>query len=241
MERRQLKQPLDHLIHPYNSTTTNQYHNQQQEQQQSHDHQTLDPVPSGASPRTPRTGSIRYRECLKNHAAKMGGHVTDGCGEFMPSGEEDCGPDFFKCAACGCHRNFHRKEPVGVGIRHLDPAHKAAIDRMFSPSSAHPPVMMTFGGGAESSSEDRDLMFRSDGGYQGLPSEAHKKRFRTKFKTEQKEAMAEFAEKIGWKIQKEDEQEIMQFCAKVGVKRQVFKVWMHNNKLKRKKKEQQEL
>lgn len=32
--------------------------------------------------------TVRYRECMKNHAAAMGGNATDGCGEFMPSGEE---------------------------------------------------------------------------------------------------------------------------------------------------------
>lgn len=55
------------------------------------------------------TSSIRYRECLKNHAASMGGHAVDGCREFMPSGEEGT-PGALKCAACSCHQNFHRKE-----------------------------------------------------------------------------------------------------------------------------------
>ncbi|XP_055814291.1 uncharacterized protein LOC129883704 [Solanum dulcamara] len=55
------------------------------------------------------TSSIRYRECLKNHAASMGGHAVDGCGEFMPSGGEGT-PGALKCAACNCHQNFHRKE-----------------------------------------------------------------------------------------------------------------------------------
>nr|GEW72849.1 cytochrome P450 71B34-like [Tanacetum cinerariifolium] len=32
---------------------------------------------------------VRYKECLKNHAASMGGKATDGCGEFLPSGEEE--------------------------------------------------------------------------------------------------------------------------------------------------------
>ncbi|XP_015086489.1 uncharacterized protein LOC107029567 isoform X1 [Solanum pennellii] len=58
------------------------------------------------------TSSIRYRECLKNHAASMGGHALDGCGEFMPSGEEGT-PGALKCAACNCHQNFHRKEIDG--------------------------------------------------------------------------------------------------------------------------------
>ncbi|KAE8674058.1 hypothetical protein F3Y22_tig00111769pilonHSYRG00329 [Hibiscus syriacus] len=55
---------------------------------------------------------VRYRECLKNHAAAMGGNATDGCGEFMPSGEEGT-IEALTCSACHCHRNFHRKEVEG--------------------------------------------------------------------------------------------------------------------------------
>lgn len=51
----------------------------------------------------------RYRECLKNHAVGLGGHTLDGCGEFMPAGEDGT-LNALKCAACSCHRNFHRKE-----------------------------------------------------------------------------------------------------------------------------------
>ncbi|KAF8781117.1 hypothetical protein HU200_001094 [Digitaria exilis] len=54
-------------------------------------------------------GGGRYRECLKNHAVGIGGHAVDGCGEFMAGGEEGT-LDALRCAACGCHRNFHRKE-----------------------------------------------------------------------------------------------------------------------------------
>ncbi|XP_039015515.1 zinc-finger homeodomain protein 5-like [Hibiscus syriacus] len=41
---------------------------------------------------------VRYRECLKNHAANIGGNVYDGCGEFMPSGEDGT-LEALKCAA----------------------------------------------------------------------------------------------------------------------------------------------
>ncbi|KAJ3677370.1 hypothetical protein LUZ60_003094 [Juncus effusus] len=51
---------------------------------------------------------VRYGECQKNHAASVGGYAVDGCREFMPEGEEGTG-EAFTCAACGCHRNFHRK------------------------------------------------------------------------------------------------------------------------------------
>lgn len=57
-----------------------------------------------------------------------------------------------------------------------------------------------------------------------------KKRFRTKFTQEQKDKMLSFAERVGWKIQKQEESVVQQFCQEVGVKRRVLKVWMHNNK-----------
>ncbi|RCV11660.1 hypothetical protein SETIT_2G204500v2 [Setaria italica] len=59
-------------------------------------------------------GEPLYRECLKNHAASLGGHAVDGCGEFMPSpGANPADPTSLKCAACGCHRNFHRRAVEG--------------------------------------------------------------------------------------------------------------------------------
>ncbi|PON67316.1 ZF-HD homeobox protein, Cys/His-rich dimerization domain containing protein [Trema orientale] len=53
--------------------------------------------------------SVRYGECQKNHAAGVGGYAVDGCREFMASGEEGT-TAALTCAACGCHRNFHRRE-----------------------------------------------------------------------------------------------------------------------------------
>ncbi|KAL2526111.1 Zinc-finger homeodomain protein 2 [Abeliophyllum distichum] len=56
----------------------------------------------------------KYNECLKNHAVGIGGHAVDGCGEFMAAGFEGS-LDAFKCTACNCHRNFHRKKTEGNG------------------------------------------------------------------------------------------------------------------------------
>lgn len=58
---------------------------------------------------TPSSMTVRYGECQKNHAASIGGHAVDGCREFMASGEQGTN-GALACAACGCHRNFHRKE-----------------------------------------------------------------------------------------------------------------------------------
>ena len=53
--------------------------------------------------------SVKYGECQKNHAANVGGYAVDGCREFMASGEEGTSAAL-TCAACGCHRNFHKRE-----------------------------------------------------------------------------------------------------------------------------------
>ncbi|XP_043697939.1 mini zinc finger protein 1-like [Telopea speciosissima] len=52
---------------------------------------------------------VRYRECRKNHAANIGGYAVDGCREFMASGEEGTSAAL-RCAACSCHRSFHKRE-----------------------------------------------------------------------------------------------------------------------------------
>ncbi|GAB4846827.1 hypothetical protein Ancab_025834 [Ancistrocladus abbreviatus] len=239
-----------------------------------------EPSASATATATATTGNstVHYRECQRNHAAHLGGHVVDGCGEFMPGGEEGT-PEFFKCAACDCHRNFHRKEMDSGAVtappppplpntncfipfnpsKPINQKHMNVISAAAQPAPPqpqipqqhqrvvtsvgplhHPPTMMAFGGGgtgvpAESSSEELNI-FRS----RGQASESYgasKKRFRTKFTQEQKDRMMQFAEKIGWRIQKQDEGEVQQLCDEVGVKRQVFKVWMHNNRQAMKRKQ----
>ncbi|XP_056865191.1 mini zinc finger protein 2 [Raphanus sativus] len=53
---------------------------------------------------------VRYGECQKNHAAAVGGYAVDGCREFMASNGEEGSVAALTCAACGCHRSFHRRE-----------------------------------------------------------------------------------------------------------------------------------
>uniref|UniRef100_A0A453HGU9 ZF-HD dimerization-type domain-containing protein n=1 Tax=Aegilops tauschii subsp. strangulata TaxID=200361 RepID=A0A453HGU9_AEGTS len=183
--------------------------------------------------------AVKYRECLKNHAAAIGGNATDGCGEFMPSGEEGS-LEALKCSACGCHRNFHRKElddfdgdscaSHGYGYGHH------AVRRLLGPAVPH--HHKSSGG----------LLVTADhyGAYAAAralpppppPPLGHhhqiimplNKRFRTKFTAEQKGRMLEFAENVGWRLQKLDDAMVQHFCQEIGVKRRVLKVWMHNNK-----------
>ncbi|KAF5733141.1 Homeobox protein 31 [Tripterygium wilfordii] len=194
---------------------------------------------------------VRYRECLKNHAATMGGNATDGCGEFMPSGEEGS-IEALTCSVCNCHRNFHRKEVEG------EPSSSSWIGRklLLGHSQHHhhknllgretlPPGYQTHVISSREAPTSHQMMMSYNNNIVGsmLPSESDeqedihlhrhqlvKKRFRTKFTQEQKEKMLSFAEKVGWKIQKQEESVVQQLCQEIGVKRRVLKVWMHNNK-----------
>ncbi|OVA08850.1 ZF-HD homeobox protein [Macleaya cordata] len=75
-------------------------------------------VSNGASVNKSNTeNGVKYRECRKNHAANIGGYAVDGCREFMAAGEEGTSASL-KCAACSCHRNFHRREVANEG--HFD-------------------------------------------------------------------------------------------------------------------------
>ncbi|KAG2301457.1 hypothetical protein Bca52824_030108 [Brassica carinata] len=201
---------------------------------------------------------ITYKECLKNHAAAMGGHALDGCGEFMPSpSSTPSDPTSLKCAACGCHRNFHRRDPddsspaSAVPPPPLPPSstteyqphhrhHPPPPAPPRSPNSSSPPpisssyMLLALSGTNKTGGNSlpfSDLNFAAN----NLSSHQHhtpgsRKRFRTKFSQDQKEKMHEFADRIGWKIQKRDEEEVHRFCREVGVDRGVLKVWMHNNK-----------
>ncbi|KAG8368824.1 hypothetical protein BUALT_Bualt15G0086900 [Buddleja alternifolia] len=54
---------------------------------------------------------VMYKECLHNHAAQTMGHFLDGCGLFEASGPNGT-TEAMVCAACHCHRNFHRRVEV---------------------------------------------------------------------------------------------------------------------------------
>ncbi|KAL6844653.1 hypothetical protein ACP4OV_025312 [Aristida adscensionis] len=238
------------------------------------------PKPPGESVTRPAKspaagGGGRYRECLKNHAVGIGGHAVDGCGEFMAAGEEGT-IDALRCAACGCHRNFHRRESPAAEGSPVSPAalvaYGGAAHHQFSPYYRtpagyfhHPQHHMAAAAAAAAAAghalrplalpstshsgrdDGDDLSPGMAGPLSAMPplsgmslggagpsgsggSGSGKKRFRTKFTQEQKDRMLAFAERVGWRIQKHDEAAVQQFCDEVCVKRQVLKVWMHNNK-----------
>ncbi|KAJ1271063.1 hypothetical protein BS78_06G100300 [Paspalum vaginatum] len=238
------------------------------------DHLSLVPYEAGGG----ADGGGKYKECMRNHAAAMGGQAFDGCGEYMPSS-----PDSLKCAACGCHRSFHRRAGPGAGavscapppppppvfFRPALPAppqhqqqhfnhHQAALQAFLPagvagaphlalpyhavPSAAAAPWLARAGSETPPRADEFGVVGGLPGMGIGIGAVAGpggvgsgggsfgRKRFRTKFTPEQKERMREFAEKQGWRIQRNDDGALERFCDEIGVKRQVLKVWMHNHK-----------
>ncbi|XP_077213263.1 zinc-finger homeodomain protein 11-like [Tasmannia lanceolata] len=193
-----------------------------------------DPITNGAlkhhpaHPSPPPTQTLYYKECLKNHAATLGGHALDGCGEFMPSSSD---PTSLKCAACGCHRNFHRRstDHNPPEFRRTDEEFPPKLHNSNSTSTpTSPPPSCYF------PSAPQMLLALSTGLSGDNPVTPNgnpaRKRFRTKFSREQKEKMYVFAEKLGWKMQKDEEDMVEEFCNEIGIRKKVLKVWMHNNK-----------
>ncbi|KAK4417468.1 Zinc-finger homeodomain protein 4 [Sesamum alatum] len=180
--------------------------------------------------------AVKYMECLKNHAAAIGGNATDGCGEFMAGGEEGT-LEALKCSACNCHRNFHRKIHIHHHHHHQPSSSIIINSPPPPPHDHHAVVLKKKKKNSTTTSIDHhhhQILTSSSAGLkpvgEGVSSEVGKKRFRTKFSQEQKEKMLEFAEKCGWKLQKVDDSEVRGFCQEIGIKRKVLKVWMHNNK-----------
>ncbi|KAK4747492.1 hypothetical protein SAY87_014078 [Trapa incisa] len=210
---------------------------------------------AGASSTRKPGGPVRYMECLRNHAVGIGRSAVDGCGEFLAAGEEGT-LDGLLCAACGCHRNFHRKETVdyssagggGMVVYHQGHPHHhhhhqfSPYYRAAPPPAGYlhlttpPPHQQQYRPLALPSTSREDLEDvsnpSSSGGGGGGSGRTGllKKRFRTKFTQEQKDRMLALAERLGWRIQKHDEAAVEEFCLETGVKRHVLKIWMHNNK-----------
>ncbi|KEH42846.1 putative transcription factor ZF-HD family [Medicago truncatula] len=174
---------------------------------------------------------VKYKECLKNHAATIGGNAIDGCGEFMPSGENDT-LEALKCCACNCHRNFHRKE---IESDFNSPSQHYANLSLIPDHNINAPFLAHFSPNNKSeSTSPSDQSYYEKDFIKDVENRTEKmilkKRSRTKFSKEQKEKMLCFAEKAEWRIQKLEESVVQKFCQEIGIKRRILKVWMHNNK-----------
>ncbi|XP_010458980.1 PREDICTED: zinc-finger homeodomain protein 14 [Camelina sativa] len=164
--------------------------------------------------------SCVYRECMRNHAAKLGSYAIDGCREYSQSVTGDL------CAACGCHRSYHRRVEVisSAQISHtrfpfmsLRRVKQLARLKWKTAEQRKEDVNEEEEDTEETSTEEKMTVQR---------------RSKSKFTAEQREAMKDFAAKIGWtlKDKRAIREEIRVFCQGIGVTRYHFKTWVNNNK-----------
>ncbi|KAJ7946589.1 Zinc-finger homeodomain protein [Quillaja saponaria] len=148
---------------------------------------------------------IVYKECTHNYAASLGRFAFDGCRQFLQASE-----DVHLCVGCGCHRNFHRKDVVYKPI--IMPSNKFVVN------SETETVVPQLSNGEKTVEVDNTVM------------EQRKRKKRIVYTKEQRNKLKRFAEKLGWKPQKHDKEEVEQFCLEMGMSRRVFKLWLYNNK-----------
>ncbi|KAJ7968021.1 Zinc-finger homeodomain protein [Quillaja saponaria] len=149
--------------------------------------------------------AIIYRECNRNHAALLGHVAFDGCREFLQAGGNGT-KEAFKCIACGCHRNFHRRDVIFKPILPIN----SFVANSVAPAKADPPLPQP----AEEDTEER----------------GRKRRKRASYTEDQRDELKAFADKLGWKPQSHDKEQVEKFCLEMGISRRVFMLWLYNNK-----------
>lgn len=114
-------------------------------------------------------------------------------------------------------------EAKNLIMKHEVPRPTSLVDQ--TPQPPHRPLpFLEESGGRVYNKEDKSVSNLTNDG-SGLT-----KRFRTKFTQEQKEKMLMFAEQIRGKVNNHNEAAVDQFCAEIGVKKPILKVWMNNNR-----------
>ncbi|XP_043710222.1 zinc-finger homeodomain protein 11-like [Telopea speciosissima] len=168
---------------------------------------------------------FEYGACMRNHAANLGSHATDGCLAFYPTIASSL------CGACDCHKNFHRKIVVvdsGCGDDRKEESRSHTVKVKTEE------VEVSDNNKEEEEKQLQELMvaeqLRQQQEHQVVVQMSKGRRPRTKFTYEQKCWMFAFATSLGWTMQRNRWDEINQFCQKIGVSRHVFKVWIHNHK-----------
>ncbi|CAH2077749.1 unnamed protein product [Thlaspi arvense] len=166
------------------------------------------------------TRVIRYGECRKNQASRVGATAYDGCGEFVSATTEE---GSMNCAACGCHRSFHREESFYDRVLEV---------LKISPSRFRQIFCCPYGN-CRKGNEKKRVVDRLGGGDLAEKEAGRvKKRLKTKYTAEQTEKMRKYAEKLRWKVSPESREEVDEFCMGIGVNRRKFMVWMNNHKEK---------
>ncbi|CAH8382340.1 unnamed protein product [Eruca vesicaria subsp. sativa] len=165
--------------------------------------------------------SCLYRECMRNHAAKLGSYAVDGCREYSQPATGDL------CAACGCHRSYHRRIEVQSSCQVTRARLPFTSLRRVKQLARLKWKAAAAEGREEQEEEEVDTEETSTDEKMTV-----QRRRKSKFTAEQREAMRDYAAKLGWtlKDKRAVSEEISVFCDRIGVTRYLFKTWVNNNK-----------
>ncbi|CAA0834954.1 Zinc-finger homeodomain protein 2 [Striga hermonthica] len=159
---------------------------------------------------------VMFKDCQHNHAAQAQGFTLDGCGLFEPNGP-NATPESLFCAACGCHRNFHRRVEV-------DLPHNYSTQNVNPTSPHHQPS------DEQPQAQEPSSNSPSANGRQEVVSglrETGPARVRNRITREQSERMREIAERNEWRMFRDhSEEEIRRICSEVGITRNMLRRWI---------------
>ncbi|KAM3377704.1 zinc-finger homeodomain protein 3 [Capsicum galapagoense] len=195
---------------------------------------------------------VKYLECMHNYAASSMSYIFDGCGEFCPAGAQGT-PDFFICAACQCHRSFHRKMEVEVESEAELPINGTPLATIDG-SPASPPqqclarsrqlhhshqtfnrkkvVAMPPQGGAkkDKGKGETELANQSSFTRRKCNSTATTSSGRIRLNAYQKKRILTFVKEVmGWRWTKWNNK-VIPFCDEIGITTQFLKNWINYNR-----------
>ncbi|KAI4298963.1 hypothetical protein L6164_032467 [Bauhinia variegata] len=121
------------------------------------------------------------------------------------------------CAACNCHRNFHKREVRNLPVSSPNPVN--AVAPAPAPAAARaPPVRPSV------------PSTNNNGGPETVAAEMRHRKTRIRFTPEQKAQLMNFAVRIGWRTRHTPETLIENFCREMGITRRVLRDWLSNNR-----------
>ncbi|KAK4438330.1 Zinc-finger homeodomain protein 1 [Sesamum alatum] len=179
---------------------------------------------------------VMYGECLHNHAATTipMAYIVDGCGLFEASG-----PNGMVCAACRCHRNFHRR--LEVDIPHAQTQNNVVSQQH---GTATNPVLLPQPQAHQQTSTSRTTTsaltlaiphprpeepVQEASARHTVETEATVRKRR--ITRGQSERMRVIAESNGWKMFREySREEVNRICAEIGITRTVMKNGILNHR-----------
>ncbi|KAJ7940925.1 Zinc-finger homeodomain protein [Quillaja saponaria] len=138
--------------------------------------------------------TIVYKECKRNHALALNYVSIDGCVEFIKAGQ-DGAKEAFTSRACGCHRNFHRKEIIYAPIMPTNTfVNSGSAPTMQLPHATHSD------GGERRPQLDVGVRRTAAGPRREAAPGPRRRRTKTVFTEEQKERLLSFAQRLGWEV-----------------------------------------